>query len=105
MIAASIRFFFSIALNDSLLSLGEFLLFEFSIENTFRDVSYPELSLSRWKLDFTQRSVYPSNTDTDFAEPAMTEMQIDTPALVLNVDVLERNISRMAEYLRGRKAK
>ena len=35
----------------------------------------------------------------------MKEMQIDTPALVLDVDILERNIARMAEYLRGRKAK
>ena len=35
----------------------------------------------------------------------MTEMQIDTPALVLDVDILERNIARMAEYLRGRRAK
>ena len=35
----------------------------------------------------------------------MIEMEIDTPALVLDVDVLERNIARMAEYLRGRKSK
>jgi len=35
----------------------------------------------------------------------MTDMQIDTPALVLDVDILERNIARMAEYLRGRKSK
>jgi len=35
----------------------------------------------------------------------MTDMQIDTPALVLDVDILDRNVARMAEYLRGRKTK
>jgi len=34
-----------------------------------------------------------------------SENQIDTPALVIDVNILERNIAKMAEYLRSRKSK